>query len=648
MANTDDRVARVERQLATVQEITHIGTWEWNVRTNAVVWSDEMFRIYGLERGHAELTLEFFLSRLHQDDRKRIRREVERALEGGSPFAYRERIVRPDGTVRELDTVGAVEHDDTGRVVGLVGTCRDVTEDRRREETIQLYGDIVRYVQIGLAVWEVGDPDDVASVRLVAYNPAAEPMARRPLGDCIGRGFRDIFKYGSGSPIETLILDVARDRQVHEVVVERSRNPSHPTRALAAKGFPLPGGRVGLAVEDITSETTARRLQDAEHRILEMIASGAELPALLESIALAIEEHAPPTLASVLLLDAEGKHVRTGAAPSLPAAYSRAIDGLPIGPRAGSCGTAAYERRAVFVEDVQTDPLWTDYRELAAQYGLRACWSTPILAIDGRVLGTFALYFRESRAPTKRDLDLIARASHLAGIAIERRQLEAQLRDLSAHLESIREDERAGIAREIHDELGQSLTALKMDLAWLARRISGDSSASETTLLDKIRAMSQATDEIIQQVRRISSELRPSVLDDLGLLAAIEWLGSEFERRTGTPCELESNLEDSQLPRELTTAAFRIFQEALTNVARHAEATHVGVRFAIDDAKLCVEVRDNGKGIAPAALRSPKSLGLLGIRERAGRLGGTVRVGPAEAGGTVVAFELPLPGGAAS
>jgi signal transduction histidine kinase len=105
---------------------------------------------------------------------------------------------------------------------------------------------------------------------------------------------------------------------------------------------------------------------------------------------------------------------------------------------------------------------------------------------------------------------------------------------------------------------------------------------------------------------------------------------------------VESNLEDSQLPRELATAAFRIFQEALTNVARHAEATHVGVRFAMDDGKLCVQVRDNGKGIAPAALRSPKSLGLLGIRERARRLGGTVSVGAGDGGGTVVALELPL------
>jgi signal transduction histidine kinase len=404
----------------------------------------------------------------------------------------------------------------------------------------------------------------------------------------------------------------------------------------------LPGGRVGLSVEDITAATRNHRLQDAEHRVLEMIASGSGLPAVLEALAIAIEDRMPPTIASVLLLDAEGRHVRHGAAPHLPQEYVRAVDGQPIGPRAGSCGTAVYERRAVVTQDIETDPLWATYRDLARRHGLRACWSTPIPAKDGRVLGTFALYYQEPRAPTKEDLDVIARAIHIAGIAIERRQLEEQLRDLSAHVESVREDERTGIAREIHDELGQALTALKMDLAWLARRISGNSTSSEMTLLEKIRSMSQMTDETIQQVRRLSSELRPSVLDDLGLLAAIEWQSSEFERRTGTTCEVESNLEDSQLPRDLATAAFRIFQEALTNVARHAEATHVAVRFELSEGKLCVQVRDNGKGIAAAALRSPKSLGLLGIRERARRLGGEVSVGPGEAGGTVVALELPL------
>jgi signal transduction histidine kinase len=362
---------------------------------------------------------------------------------------------------------------------------------------------------------------------------------------------------------------------------------------------------------------------------------------------LAIEDLAQPTIASILLLDPEGLHVRHGSAPHLPTAYTRAIDGAPIGPRAGSCGTAAYEKRQVIVTDIDTDPLWVDYRELARAHGLRACWSTPIYDADGRVLGTFALYYREPRGPGADERDLIERATRMAGIAIMRAQLEEQLRALTARTEEVREEERTGIAREIHDDLGQALTAFKMDLAWLGRRISGESSAPGTTLLEKLASMSKMVDEVIDHVRRISAELRPGVLDDLGLLAAIEWEAQRFEERSGAACAVTSNVGDRQFPRDLSTAVFRIAQEALTNVARHARATHVAIRLdaAPDGRALRLEVRDDGVGISADAARSPSALGLLGMRERARRFGGTVTSRRVPDGGTVVTVEVPLEAG---
>jgi PAS domain S-box-containing protein len=629
------RLARVERQLATAQRITHIGSWEWDARTNAVLWSDELYRIYGLEPRSQEVTFEFFVSRLHPDDRARVQREVGRALERGGPFAYPERIVRPDGSIRQLDTVGEAARDEAGRAVGLVGTCRDVTEERARDEAIRLHADIVRHMQIALSVWDAPSGTDADRLRLVAYNPAAEPAARRPLEGCVGMGFREIFPYGRGGEIEELLLAVARDGRVRQAAVPRARNPAHPSRAIAAKAFPLPGGRVGLAVEDVTEITVARRLQDAEHQILERIAAGAPLAETLTAIVLAIEERLPPLLGSVLLLEPDGLRIRHGAAPNLPPAYVEAIDGAPIGPRAGSCGTAAYRREAVFVDDIENDPLWVDYRDLGRAHGLRSCWSTPILSNDGLVLGTFALYHREPRSATAEDRAIIDRATHLAGIAIEQQQLEEQLRALSAHVESVREDERTGIAREIHDVLGQALTALKMDLALVARRSSGEA-------LDRLRAMSKATDEIIQQVRRISAELRPGVLDDLGLSAAFEWQAQDFEQRTGTVCRLTSDLGDDRFARDTSTALFRILQEALTNVARHANARRVDIRLARAAGEIRMEVRDDGTGITATALADRRSLGLLGIRERARRLGGFAEIAAGAAAGTVVSVEVPL------
>jgi PAS domain S-box-containing protein len=641
----DDRASRIERQLASAQAITHIGSWEWDMATGVVTWSDELYRIYGFEPRSREITFDFFLSRLKAEDRERIHEEVKGALGRGGRFAYRERIVRPGGEVRQLDTVGEVVRDADGNVAGLIGTCRDVTEEEQQKETIGIYADIVRHAQIGLTVWEVGDPDDVGTFRLVTFNAAAEKVARIPLAPRVGEALLEIFPYARGGQLEALLAGVAKGRGVLEAAVDRSLNPRDPARAVALKAFALPGRRVGVAAEDTTEKTRARRLAVAEQRVLEMIASGVALPEILTALILAIEEHSPPTIGSILLLDPAGARLCHGAAPHLPESYNRAIAGLPIGPSAGSCGTATYEKRPVFVRDIETDPLWAPYRELARAHGLRACWSAPILSRDGRVLGTFAFYYREPRDPVPTDLELIARVTHVAGIAIEGRELEEQLRALSARAESVREEERAGIAREIHDTVGQALTALKMDIAWIARRLPASGPATMGALSDKLEAMSKSTDDVLNQVRRISSELRPGVLDDLGIAAALEWQGQEFEERTGTTCVIFSNVDGELIDRDVSTAVFRIFQEALTNVARHAEARRVEVKLERDGEWLFLEVRDDGIGIAPDAPQSARSLGVLGMRERARRLGGTARVLPAEGGGTVVSLTLPLAGG---
>jgi PAS domain S-box-containing protein len=163
-----------------------------------------------------------------------------------------------------------------------------------------------------------------------------------------------------------------------------------------------------------------------QSRILEMIATGAPLREILDSLILNIESAATGTIGSVVLLDDDGVHLRHCSAPRLPAAYAHTIDGVPIGPVAGSCGTAMYLRRQVIVSDIMSDPLWANCREKAAPFGLRACWSTPIFASDGRVLGSFAMYYRQPQSPTPFEEELIAIAVHLATIAIERHRVEKE------------------------------------------------------------------------------------------------------------------------------------------------------------------------------------------------------------------------------
>ena len=197
--------------------------------------------------------------------------------------------------------------------------------------------------------------------------------------------------------------------------------------------------------------------------------------------------------------------------------------------------------------------------------------------------------------------------------------------------------ERTNIAREIHDELGQALTILKMDLSLFRKMFSED----QTSILEKTDAMSRLIDKTIQTVQRISTDLRPGLLDDLGLSAAIEWQLGEFQKRTGITCKIIIDPKDVTFDRDRNTALFRIFQETLTNIARHAEATEVSVSLKQKDGQIELKVQDNGRGITEEELTHPKSFGLIGIRERAIIFGGNSIVKGFPGKGTTVTVKIP-------
>jgi two-component system sensor histidine kinase UhpB len=215
-----------------------------------------------------------------------------------------------------------------------------------------------------------------------------------------------------------------------------------------------------------------------------------------------------------------------------------------------------------------------------------------------------------------------------------------RLRDFAGRMRSVREQERALMARQIHDELGQVLTALGMDVAWLEARLS----SSAPPLVEKCRAMAALIEGTIGRVRTLATELRPAVLDDLGLLAAIEWETQQFMRRTGIACALDLPATLPPLDADRSTDLFRILQEALTNVVRHAAAGHVDVQVRVTPAELVLVVSDDGRGIEEVEASSPRSLGLLGMRERALLWNGAVQVRARPERGTVVTVQLPLAG----
>ena len=213
-----------------------------------------------------------------------------------------------------------------------------------------------------------------------------------------------------------------------------------------------------------------------------------------------------------------------------------------------------------------------------------------------------------------------------------------QLRNLSARLESVREEERILIAREIHDELGQSLTGVKLELSLLRDQLP----VVTPTVHTRLESISELIDATIQSVRRIATELRPIVLDQLGLIPAIEWQTHEFQSRTGIQCRLDVYLRCASLSQTASTAMFRIFQEILTNVVRHAKASLVEITLQEQAGGLVLEVRDNGRGITDTELADPQSLGLVGMRERALLLGGNITFSGHSESGTTVRVRIPL------
>jgi signal transduction histidine kinase len=287
----------------------------------------------------------------------------------------------------------------------------------------------------------------------------------------------------------------------------------------------------------------------------------------------------------------------------------------------------------------------------------------PIITREGRLSGILALSKKLSeQSYSEEDKQILSAVCNQMAMALENARLyetsqrevverkwaeqelrrsHEQLRDLSAHLQLAREEERTSIAREIHDDLGQALTALKMDVSWLGKKLP----QSAESLRCKIQSTLELIDETIKLVKKISVKLRPSILDDLGLGAAIEWQAQELQNRTRIKFEVDQQNADHALDlvdRERATAVFRILQESLTNVARHAKATKAKISLREDDNKLILEVVDNGIGITNEQITNPKSFGLMGMKERALSHNGELKINGVQGKGTTVMMIIRL------
>ena len=652
LSQAELELQRSTHQLEEAQELADMGSWEWDLALGELTWSAEMYRVYGLDPEGEPITYDRFMDLVHPEDQGWMQERIDQAYQDHQPFSFHHRIVTPAGRVRILHGRGRILTDEAGRPTGMRGTGQDITGVALMEQAL---GDQTRLYQslldaqsdmgLGVVALEAGEVAYVneAMGRITGYKPEElkdldqivgliVPEERQHVRGLIGEGAGQ----QSGLAQHETSIKTKSGQQRH-IEFSRKVTPSEDR------------ARVFLLVRDITRRRRATDLAEGLLKTSKRLAARLEADPLLEAIAeeAAILAGARAAFAARKTGDRFVASAYVAGEQWVPLAASFALDE----PRQEHLTSEPGSYRST--DEVPVLPPIVPEDTPAA----RSMLLVPIRDRELQLIGFIELHDSENGDEfTEEDVERVEALAQIAAVALENalayqtlqeverriRRSEERLRTFSSRLEAARERERTQIAREVHDELGQALTGLKMDIVWLRDRIEAGPSEKESALLRKRAAdMAKLIDDTIETVRRIATELRPGVLDDLGLVAAVEWQVGEFTKRSGIPCSLTTNLELIELPGRVATGAFRILQEALTNVARHANASQVRVRLKELDGWLKLEVEDNGVGLGKDAEEVSEGLGLVGIRERASLLGGKVEFESWPDQGTKVAIQLP-------
>ena len=509
-----------------------------------------------------------------------------------------------------------------------------------------LYPELLRKLPVGVVLLLLENPSDAQTFRIVDANRAAAKIAGSTSEMLVGKTLADFPKLLQ-TPIPGQSLAALRSGEARNLGEVSFTDDRMQRGVYSVRIFPLSSNFLGVAFEDITDRKNSERtLRDSEERS-RLLVEG-------------VQEYA------IFQLDPEG-HVASwnAGAQRLKGYDSAEIIGKHFSvfyPEEDKMIDKPRHILASAVRHGQSEDEGWRVRKDGSRF-----WANVIITAlrdpKGNLLG-FAKLTRDT-TENREKAEALTKAKELLELRVEQRtavltrvnqemrteiaerqhaeeQLRKsrdQLRALAARLQSVREEERTYIAREIHDELGQACTAIKMDLAMIGHKLT----KRQTRLQAKVDSAIQLVDNTILALRRIASELRPRTLDDLGLPAALEAQAQEFESRTGIPCSVTLPPEPLLLDTERSTAIFRIFQESLTTVARHAHASRVEARLQREGDRLIFQVFDNGTGFDPESAKAGKSLGLVGMQERALLLNGDFKTEGVPGAGTTVTLTIPLP-----
>lgn len=398
------------------------------------LFASEGYRtLCGIDPEQFKVNPDRFINLMHPDDRERHFATWEAALQSLETFYSESRYILPTGETKWIATRAQFQRQSNGDVI-IDGLDIDVTDRKQLELELSQREAFLNSIYNGLAVAiSVIDAEPDGTFRFVDFNPACDTLTGIDVQTLRGKTLDDL-----APDMDSASLEMSR-RYYQQCVAtgetiqyEVGASPPAHEGWWLSRLSPLRDetGRVHRIVNTsilITERKRAEAQLEAQNSLLSRIARGEPLAEILHAIVTQLEQQLPGSMGSVLLLD-ETDRLRYGAAPSLPSAYNQATDGVQIGDGVGSCGTAAYLKQTVISSDIATDPNWASYKTFALGHGLRACWSTPIVAADGRVLGTFGVYYAEARSPQGNELNIIAQVANIAGIAIERDLAEAKIR----------------------------------------------------------------------------------------------------------------------------------------------------------------------------------------------------------------------------
>lgn len=588
-----------------------------------------------------EMTGRHFQDYVHPDDVEGVRQVFSDALATGNnagKFEYRYR--HADGRYVWLESTGDFIFDAGGAIIGGVFTSRDITGRRQMEASLRekeaLYRSIAERPFAGVYVIQDG-------ILLFVSEYSSSFMGYKP-GEMIGRKSLDFVH--------------PEDR---EHVRENARGMLCGDVSIPYEFRLLPrDGRIRWIIESVTPIVYEgkRAALCTSMDITDRKWAERELRAYKENLERLVDERTEELhLANLALQGEVTGHVETAEALRQSEERFRSlIESAPTAIMISRRETLLYANEAyrrmfgcADPDEIRDTSVLShvapgDVRIVKARIRVRERGGTTphTYEIRGRRQdgSVFPVHVKVARIPFAEGPVSVAFLTDITEQKLreeELRESREQLRSLAAGLESLREEERTNLSREIHDEFGQSLTALKMDLAWLAKRLPRDQDA----LVRKADSMLKLVDEIVKLIRKISTRLRPGILDDFGLLAAMEWQAREFDHRTGIRCRVRSNVKTIRLDKNASSSIFRVFQEALTNIARHSGATKVEVLLRQGRNDLVMEIEDNGRGMKQEDVRPPKSLGILGMRERVQLMKGTFAIQGVPGEGTRIRVSVP-------